>query len=73
MSDVVERSLKRGKGEEQILGANLAALVCTHLGYVEESETVFKSLQPYLHVLLTDPAAAPAVRAQVCKFYRICF
>ena len=68
MSDVVERSLKRGKGEEQILGANLAALLCTHLGCADESDTVFQSLQPFLHVLLTDPAAAPAVRAQVCRF-----
>lgn len=66
MSDVVERSLKRGKGEEQVLGATLAALLCTHLGYVEECETVFQSVQPILQVLVADPSASLAVRSQVC-------
>lgn len=72
MSDVVERSLKRGKGEEQILGANLAALLCTHLGSVQESETVFQSLQPILQVLMADPSASVAVRAQCATSLGLC-
>ncbi|XP_035221030.1 interferon-related developmental regulator 2-like isoform X2 [Stegodyphus dumicola] len=67
MCDVVERSLKRGKGEEQILGAIVAALICTQLGSVEESETVFQTIQPILLILLSDPVIPPAVRAQVIQ------
>lgn len=67
MCDVIERSLKRGKGEEQGIAALVSALVCTQLGAIEESDNIFQSVQPYLLVILTDPAVAATVRAK-CAF-----
>nr|XP_042906060.1 interferon-related developmental regulator 1 isoform X2 [Parasteatoda tepidariorum] len=72
LCDVIERSLKRGKGDEQILAAVVAALFCTQLSSVEDSELVFQTLQPILMVLLLDTTVSPSVRAQCASSLGLC-
>ncbi|XP_054707038.1 interferon-related developmental regulator 2-like [Uloborus diversus] len=72
MCDVAERSLKRGKGEEQVLGALIAALICVQLGSNEESEMAFQSLQPILLALLSDPTVSSQVRSQCASTLGLC-
>ncbi|KAF8783354.1 Interferon-related developmental regulator 1 like protein [Argiope bruennichi] len=63
--DAMERCLKRGKGEEQILGAVVASLVCAQLGREDDCEKVLEHLHPTLLALLLDPTVQPQVRAQL--------
>ncbi|GFR09761.1 interferon-related developmental regulator 2 [Trichonephila clavata] len=72
LCDAVERSLKRGKGEEQVLGAVVAALLCTQLGSLEDCEKAFQHLQPTLLVLLLDSTVQPLVRAQCATSLGLC-
>ncbi|XP_072027318.1 interferon-related developmental regulator 2-like [Amphiura filiformis] len=67
ISDCVERCLKKGKGEEQSLAANLGVLLLIQLGAGDESEEAFKTLQPLLKVTLLDKTAAVKARAS-CAF-----
>ncbi|KAK8756275.1 hypothetical protein V5799_001024 [Amblyomma americanum] len=62
--DLVERGLRKGRGEEQGVSATLAALACVHYGAGEESAGLFQTLRQPLTTLLLDAAQAPPVRAK---------
>ncbi|XP_055933241.1 interferon-related developmental regulator 1-like [Argiope bruennichi] len=70
--DAMERCLKRGKGEEQILGAVVASLVCAQLGREDDCEKVLEHLHPTLLALLLDPTVQPQVRAQCATSLGLC-
>lgn len=62
ITDLVERSLRKGRGPEQVAAARLATTLVVSLSPVSEAEKVFKTLNPILTVLVTDPSAAVAAR-----------
>ncbi|UYV80661.1 IFRD1 [Cordylochernes scorpioides] len=64
MADLLERCLRRGKGEEQGQAALLAALVCLHYGPGVESEALYSLLRPHLLTFLADPTMAPSTRGK---------
>ncbi|XP_042233249.1 interferon-related developmental regulator 1-like [Homarus americanus] len=65
--DLVERSLRKGRGPEQVAAARLASLLVLSLSQVPEAEQVYKTLQPVLTVALTDPSG-PLAGRQECAF-----
>ncbi|XP_062374031.1 interferon-related developmental regulator 1 [Sardina pilchardus] len=65
ITDSIERSLKKGKGEEQRAAASLACLLCIQLGSGIESEEVFKALKPIFKTILADGSANIQAR-QAC-------
>ena len=65
LTDMLERSLKRGKGEEQMAAANLATLVGIQLGLSTSSEEVFNSLTNTLTALMLDPSQSAKARAAI--------
>ncbi|GIY55335.1 interferon-related developmental regulator 2 [Caerostris darwini] len=72
LCDSVERSLKRGKGEEQVKGAVVAALLCIQLGSLEVGESAYNHLKLLLLTLLQDPMAQPSVRSQCATSLGLC-
>lgn len=54
--DLVERSLKKGRGAEQVAAARLASLLVLSLSSMPEVEEVYQALCPILRVAVTDPA-----------------
>ena len=60
ITDIIDRSLKRGKGLEQTSAANLAIIVCVQL---HGDEGVFRGLEETLNKLMLDASVAPKVRA----------
>ncbi|XP_076340105.1 interferon-related developmental regulator 1-like [Tachypleus tridentatus] len=62
ITDMLERSLKKGKGEEQGTAAILAALVCIHLGVGDDSEALFHELGPIFSQIVADRTASPVAR-----------
>ena len=66
ISDNLERSLKKGKGEEQCAAAICSVLVLIQLGASEEREEIFPLYYPILKTILADNAASFATRAVVC-------
>lgn len=61
--DIIEKSLKRGKGQEQALAARLAALLLIQL---QGDEDVSKTLSPLLHHTALDKSASFEARAKSC-------
>lgn len=61
--DIIEKSLKRGKGQEQALAAKMAALLLIQL---QGDEDVVKSLAPLLQHTAFDKTATPDARAKCC-------
>ncbi|XP_077487842.1 interferon-related developmental regulator 1 isoform X1 [Amblyomma americanum] len=70
--DLVERGLRKGRGEEQGVSATLAALACVHYGAGEESAGLFQTLRQPLTTLLLDAAQAPPVRAKCATAIGLC-
>ncbi|XP_054868819.1 interferon-related developmental regulator 2 isoform X2 [Amphiprion ocellaris] len=62
VSDSLERSLKKGSGEEQAAAATVFALLCIQLGGGGEAEEGFKMLRPILTAILMDGTASIAAR-----------
>lgn len=60
--DLVEKSVKRGKGLEQAWAARLAALLVIQVGNDEE---IIKTLTPILRVTALDPSVSYDARAKV--------
>uniref|UniRef100_A0A3P8SX41 Interferon-related developmental regulator 2 n=1 Tax=Amphiprion percula TaxID=161767 RepID=A0A3P8SX41_AMPPE len=58
VSDSLERSLKKGSGEEQAAAATVFALLCIQLGGGGEAEEGFKMLRPILTAILMDGTCA---------------
>ncbi|XP_076010066.1 interferon-related developmental regulator 2 isoform X2 [Genypterus blacodes] len=71
VSDCLERSLKKGGGEEQAAAATLFALLCVQLGG-DEAEEGFKMLRPVLTAVLMDGGASVAARQSCARALGIC-
>uniref|UniRef100_A0A671M4P0 Interferon-related developmental regulator 2-like n=1 Tax=Sinocyclocheilus anshuiensis TaxID=1608454 RepID=A0A671M4P0_9TELE len=68
ISDCLERSLKKGGGEEQATAATVCALLCVQLGGGVEGEEGFKMLRPILSSILIDSCASlPARQSDLLK------
>merc|ERR1719444_87637 len=63
LTDIVERSMKKGKTAEQIAASGLAVLLCIQLGGSPTSEDVIKDLQSVFITLMSDPSAPMKSRA----------
>ncbi|KAG5673882.1 hypothetical protein PVAND_003889 [Polypedilum vanderplanki] len=61
--DLIEKSLKRGKGQEQALAAKLAALLIIQL---QGEEDIVKTLAPLLQMTALDKSASFDARAKSC-------
>lgn len=61
--DIIEKSLKRGKGQEQALAARMAALLLIQL---QGDEEVVKTLAPLLQNIALDKAGNSDARAKCC-------
>lgn len=61
--DIIEKSLKRGKGQEQALAAKMAALLLIQL---QGDEEVVKTLAPFLQHTALDKTANADARAKSC-------
>lgn len=61
--DIIEKSLKRGKGQEQALAAKMAALLLIQL---QGDEEVVKTLAPLLQHTALDKSATSDARAKCC-------
>jgi len=64
ITDCIERSLRKGKGEEQAAAATLAILLGIQLGAGEESDSLFKDLKQALLFVASDASASPKARAK---------
>jgi hypothetical protein len=64
LMDAVERSLKKGKSDEQQNALLLAALVFITLGSTDRMDALFKQLLPSLLASLQDNSLAAPVRSQ---------
>jgi hypothetical protein len=62
--DIIEKSLKRGKGQEQALAAKMAALLLIQL---QGDEEVVKTLAPLLQHTALDKSASSDARAKACQ------
>lgn len=62
--DIIEKSLKRGKGQEQALAAKLAAILLIQL---QGDADVVKTLSPILQTTISDPSASINARAISCQ------
>ncbi|KAM3858759.1 interferon-related developmental regulator 1 [Diretmus argenteus] len=72
ITDSIERSLKKGKGEEQRAAASLSCLLCIQLGSGIESEEVFKTLKPVFRNILADGSANVQARHAVATSLGLC-
>uniref|UniRef100_A0A4W6G7J7 Interferon-related developmental regulator 2 n=1 Tax=Lates calcarifer TaxID=8187 RepID=A0A4W6G7J7_LATCA len=72
ISDCVERSLKKGSGEEQAAAATVFALLCIQLGGGDEAEEGFKMLRPILTAILIDNSASIAARQSCARALGMC-
>lgn len=62
--DLIEKSIKRGKGVEQAEAARLASLLIIQVGSNEE---IIKTLSPVLRLVALDPSVSFDARAKVSR------
>lgn len=72
VSDCLERSLRKGGGEEQAAAATVFALLCIQLGGGTEGEEGFQMLRPVLSSLLIDNGANFAARQSCARALGVC-
>lgn len=72
VSDCLERSLKKGAGEEQAAAATLFSLLCIQLGGGDEAEEGFKMLRPVLTNILIDTGASLSARQSCARALGMC-
>lgn len=72
ITDCIERSLKKGRGAEQVSAAALAPLLCVQLGPGDASEQLCKDLRPVLSITAHDNSANPPARAKCCWALGLC-
>lgn len=65
ITDSVEKSLKRGKSDEQHWASRCFMLLLLQLGVCPDSEEQFTALKPVLAQIMADPSASPSARAAV--------
>lgn len=61
--DIIEKSLKRGKGKEQALAAKMAALLLIQL---QGDDEIVKALCPLLQTMALDNTVSPDARTAAC-------
>jgi len=61
--DILERCMKKGKGEEPGLAATAAILLGLQLGTGDDTAEIYTNLAPIMKVLLVDPTANAKTRA----------
>lgn len=66
ITDAVERSLKKGRGDEQSTAARLSTLLCVQLGAFESAEAVCRDLKSTLTFIANDNTAPVQARAECC-------
>ncbi|CAB0042123.1 unnamed protein product [Trichogramma brassicae] len=64
LTDAIERSLKKGKGEERSAAAKLSTLMCAQLG--DCAEDVYRDLKATMTKIANDNAASIAGRSECC-------
>nr|XP_019944901.1 PREDICTED: interferon-related developmental regulator 2-like isoform X1 [Paralichthys olivaceus] len=72
IGDCLERSLKKGNGEEQAAAATVFTLLCIQLGSGDEAEEGFKVLRPILTAILIDNSASIAARQSCARALGMC-
>ncbi|KAG7226971.1 hypothetical protein INR49_022289 [Caranx melampygus] len=72
VSDCLERSLKKGGGEEQAAAATVFALLCIQLEGGDEAEEGFKLLRPILTTILMDNSASITARQSCARALGMC-
>lgn len=72
ISDCLERSLKKGGGEEQTATATVFTLLCIQLGGGDEAEVGFNMLRPLLSNILIDSGASLAARQSCARALGMC-
>lgn len=72
ITDILERCFKRGKGEEQGVGATLAALVFITLGTGDDTDSIFTELEPHMLAILNDKSVKETVRSQIALSLGLC-
>lgn len=65
ITDSVERSLKKGRDEEQSTAARLSTLLCVQLGAFDSAEVVCRDLKSTLTFIASDNTAPVHARAEV--------
>ncbi|KAL2731372.1 interferon-related developmental regulator 2-like [Vespula squamosa] len=66
ISDSIERSLKKGRSEEQLTAARLSTLLCVQLGVFESAEAICRDLKSTLTFVANDTAASTSARSECC-------
>uniref|UniRef100_A0A8D8W5M9 Interferon-related developmental regulator 1 n=1 Tax=Cacopsylla melanoneura TaxID=428564 RepID=A0A8D8W5M9_9HEMI len=64
VSDAVERSLKKGRGEEQTVAAQLATSVAVQLGSGDLTDSLCEELNPVLAFIMNDTSVSYKTRAK---------
>ncbi|KAL7636398.1 UNVERIFIED_CONTAM: hypothetical protein RMT77_013173 [Armadillidium vulgare] len=64
MSDLIERSLKKGRGMEQVAAAKLASVLVISLMGTGEAEQVYAVLHPIFVTIVQDPTVSPQARQE---------
>ncbi|XP_074597198.1 interferon-related developmental regulator 1 [Brevipalpus obovatus] len=72
ISEILERCIKKGKGEEQGSAALLAALVCISLGPSEETDALFADLESQMITVLMDKSVSTTVRSRFALALGLC-
>ena len=72
IQDIIERSLKKGKGSEQIAAANLATSLCIQLR--GDADDLYREIKPILITLMTDTSASVLARISAAtSLGNLCF
>ncbi|XP_014211698.1 interferon-related developmental regulator 2 [Copidosoma floridanum] len=66
ITDSIERSLRKGRGDEQSSAARLSTLLCVQLGVFESAETVCREVKSTLVLIANDNAASATGRSECC-------
>uniref|UniRef100_A0A6Q2Z3E0 Interferon-related developmental regulator 2 n=1 Tax=Esox lucius TaxID=8010 RepID=A0A6Q2Z3E0_ESOLU len=72
ISDCLERSLRKGGGEEQAAAATVCAQLCVQLGGGDEGEEGFKILRPVLSTIMIDNGASVVARQSCARALGMC-
>ncbi|XP_066500936.1 interferon-related developmental regulator 2 isoform X2 [Hoplias malabaricus] len=72
ISDCLERSLKKGGGDEQAAAATLFALFCVQLGGGVEAGECFQMLRPILSSIMSDSCASLPARQSCARALSLC-
>jgi len=72
IQDIIERSLKKGKDNEQTAGANLATSLCIQLR--GDADDLYRDIKPILITLMTDKSASILARISAANTLgNLCF